>query len=201
MTTRGEMQAREIEILNFLRPYLKDPPPDREDGTWSPPPGLIPDLTRILVTGREWLTHEARKKEIRAYRRQLEKALAIRDKSPALKHLFPATHDFPKADIPIRQDADALMSMVAQCDKILGTAEPKRYPRREIVRECLIFWKKFTGKVPPRNAHRPAKYSEIRKETAPYTFSRLILSVIEDCNDTGDFSGLYETIQKTLPLP
>ena len=96
MTNPSDMQARETEILNFLRPHLKVPPTTNSEGAWSPPPGLIPDLTKILVTGREWLTHEARKKEVRAYRRQLEKARSLRDKSPALKHLFPASQDFPR---------------------------------------------------------------------------------------------------------
>ena len=98
-----EIQRKELEILNFLRPHLKVPPTTNSEGYWTPPPGLIPDLTRILVTGREWLTHEARKKEIRAYRRQLEKARSLRDKSPALRHLFPAS-EFPKRTVEMTAD-------------------------------------------------------------------------------------------------
>lgn len=196
MTAPAEMQAREIEILNFLHPYLKDPPPEREDGTWTPPSGLIPDLTRILVTGREWLTDEARKKEIRTYRRQLEKTLTIRDKSSALKHLFPAAHDFPKGGIPIRQDADALLSMIGECDRILGTKEPQRYPRREIIRKTLTLWKRYARKAPQKWALQPSVYRG-SKESPPYTFCRLVLTTIED-KDPGDFRRGYESAARSF---
>jgi hypothetical protein len=196
MTAPASMQEWEIEILNFLRPFLKDLPPEKEDGTWTPPPGLIPDLTHILYVGREWLTHEARKKEVRAYRRQLEKALSLRDASPALKHLFPAAHDFKKGGIHIFQHADALSSMIEECDKILGTNEPKRYPRREIVRESLILWTRYTGRNPQRWALQPSAYLG-DQEASAYSFCRLILTAIEG-NDPGDFRRGYESAARSF---
>ncbi len=196
MTNPSDMQARETEILNFLRPHLKVPPTTNSEGAWSPPPGLIPDLTKILVTGREWLTHEARKKEVRAYRRQLEKARSLRDKSPALKHLFPASQDFPRGGTPIRQDADALSHMLAECDRILGRREPTRHPRRATIKSALILWKKHTGKTPQKWAIQPSVYSG-DKEAPPYAFCRLVLALIEN-KDPGDFRRIYESAVRSL---
>ena len=193
---REEIQRKELEILNFIRPYLKDSPRDRGDGTWTPPPGLIPDLTKILVTGIEWLTHEARKKEVRAYRRQLEKARSLRDKSPALRHLFPASQDFPKGGTPIRQDADALSHMLAECDRILGTREPTRHTRRATIKAALILWEKHTGKPPQKWAIQPSVYSG-DKEAPPYAFCRLVLTLVEN-KDPGDFRRIYESAVRSI---
>ncbi len=196
MTNPSDMQGREIEILNFLRLHLKDPPTTTAEEAWSPPPGLIPDLTKILTTGCEWLTHEARKKEVRAYRRQLEKAQSLRDKSPALKHLFPASQDFPRGGTPIRQDADALSLMIEECDRILGAREPTRHPRRATIKAALILWKKHTGKTPQKWAIQPSAYSG-DKEAPPYAFCRLVLALIEN-KDPGDFRRIYESAVRSL---
>ena len=190
------MQIRENGILNFIRPYLKDPPPERDGGYWTPPPGLIPDLTGILTFGYEWLTQEARKKEIAQYRKLLQKARDYRDGSRDLRYRFPSFKDFPcVTGAPILHEADTLLAMIEECDKILGTKEPKRHPRRVIIWESLALWVRFTGKTPPRNAFQPNPHSGDRL-APPYAFARLILSSIEDCTDTGDFSGMYEAIVK-----
>ena len=196
MTNPSDMQGREIEILNFLRLHLKDPPSTTAEGAWSPPPGLFPDLTKILVTGREWLTHEARKKEVRAYRRQLEKARSLRDKSPALKHRFPSFRDFPESTTPLRQDADALSLMIEECDRILGKREPTRHHRRATVKAALILWEKHTGKPPQKWAIQPSVYSGDR-EAPPYAFCRLVLALIEN-KDPGDFRRIYESAVRSL---
>ena len=196
MTNPSDMQGREIEILNFLRLHLKDPPSTTAEGAWSPPPGLFPDLTKILVTGREWLTHEARKKEVRAYRRQLEKARSLRDKSPALKHRFPSFRDFPESTTPLRQDADALSLMIEECDRILGKREPTRHHRRATVKAALILWEKHTGKPPQKWAIQPSAYSG-DKEAPPYAFCRLVLALIEN-KDPGDFRRIYESAVRSL---
>ena len=191
-----EIQRKELEILNFLRPHLKVPPTTNSEGAWTPPPRLIPDLTKILVTGREWLTHEVRKEEVRAYRRQLEKARSLRDKSPASRHLFPAYQDFPKGGTPIRQDADALSLMIEECDRILGKREPTRHPRRATVKAALILWEKHTGKPPQKWAIQPSVYSG-DKEAPPYAFCRLVLALVEN-KDPGDFRRIYESAVRSL---
>lgn len=191
-------QKKELEILNFLRPHLKDRPPTTEEGYWTPPPGLIPDLTKILTEGHEWLSQDAKKKEIAQFRKLLQKTRDCRDRSRTLHQRFPSYRDFPESTTPLRHEADTLFSMIEECDKILGTREPKRYPRRSTIKAALTLWKKYTGKTPPKNAHAPSMHSEIRKETAPFTFCRMILAAIEDCTDVGDFSGTYEGVLKTL---
>ena len=184
-----------VEILKWLRPHLAEGQELNPDGSWMLPQGPLMGLTKIVTTGKEWLTHEARKKELTRYRKFLQKTRDCRDGSGDLRYLFPSFKDFPKTATPLRHEADALLSMIEECDKILGTKEPARYPRRVIIWESLALWTRFTGKTPPRNAFQPNPHSGDRL-APPYAFTRMIIATIEDCTDTGDFSHLYETIVK-----
>ena len=190
------MQIRETEILNFIRPYLKDPPPEREDGYWTPPPGLIQDLTTILTFGYEWLTQEAKKKELAQYRKLLQKARDYRDGSRDLRYRFPSFRDFPKTTTPILHEADALLTMIEDCGKILGTKEPKRHPRRTTIKAVMNLWEKYTGKTPQKWAIQPSVYSG-DKEAPPYALCRLILTLIEG-KAPKDFHRAYESAARSF---
>ena len=184
-----------VEILLWFRPYLAEGQELNPDGSWMLPQGPLMGLTKIITTGKEWLTHEARKKELTRYRKLLQKTWDCRDGSGDLRYLFPSFRNFGPCENPLRHDADALLYMIWECDKILGTKEPARHPRRVIIWESLALWTRFTGKTPPRNAFQPNPHSGDRL-APPYTFTRMIIAAVEDCTDTGDFSGMYEAIVK-----
>jgi hypothetical protein len=164
--------------------------------------------SRIFYDGRQRVSNEELRKGIEKYRRHLKNALEQRN-SFTITHPFP---DGPLTEKPLQRlffgsddeslkpggirmkgPADSLIDMIAECDRILGTEKPIRYPRQTVIRESLDLWKKFTGKNPPRYAIQPNTYSG-SKESAPYAITRLLLEISEDCSDVGDFSAMFETV-------
>lgn len=190
---------------------------------WTIDPHLLPEwrtdsgrgrvlgaYSRIFYDGRQLLFNEERKKGIRKYRSLLKKTLKYRNtftvtcRTPEgpctekpLQSLFwgPNDESLPPGAIHVKGPADSLADMIAECDRILGPKEPARHPRRMVIRETLALWHQFTGKIPRRNAIQPNIHTGDRLDP-PYEIARIVLKIIEDCSDVGDFSGMYETIVK-----
>ncbi|MGL3710525.1 hypothetical protein ACSYAY_06635 [Leptospirillum ferriphilum] len=187
-----------IQIMRWLRPYLKEGGEIQPDGSWRLPQGPAMAVTKLITEGKEWLTHEARKKELKRFRAMLTKALDLRDKSVALRYLFPSHRDFPTdPGSRVLHDADALTAMIEECEKILGTREPRRYPRQRIVGDALVLWKKYTGRPAYPTASIPSK-RERKKRTPSYRFCQFVLEAIED-HPPGDIADLYEKIASRFP--
>lgn len=194
-----------LEIFPIIDPHLLP--------EWKTDTGrgqVYSAFVRIVMEGRQWLFQEGRKVGLRKYRDLLRKALKYRNTFEAtlttpegpctektLQSLFGGPNDesLPPGGIHFKGPADALIDMIAECDRILGTCEPKRHPRRTVIRETLALWQRFTGKAPNRNAIQPNPHSGDRLAPA-YEIARIVLAITEDCLDVGDFSGMYETISR-----
>ncbi len=156
----------------------------------------VPETARfefldLIGVGQRWINApEETKKKIRKYRTLLQNARDYRDSLTITwdSDEGPIRLNYPNS-IPLL--TDHLDEMIEDCDEILGTKEPTRYPRRKIIEDVLALWIKYTGKTPQKCAIQPSSHSE-DKEAPPYTLCRLVLTAIEDCKDSGDFRRFYE---------
>ena len=169
------------------------------------------DLTLICLHACMWYKNEETKKGIALFRKKLGGALTLWEtftsdagqwKGHPLQILFQGFDDQPPPPGMIKAHRegpiDALRGMIADCDDILGKKEPKRYPRRKIIADTLAVWVEYTGKKPQKWAIQPSEHSA-DKEAPPYALCRLVLTIIEDCQDIGDFHRVYERAVKNLP--
>lgn len=197
--------AQWVESLVPFRPYLKNP----EDATLEGrgPETILTDLDQIAVQGFLWGTNNKEtRKGIEKFRRLLQNALDYRasfkivQESDCISCTGPLEMLFPLAPPGAysRKSANALEDMIAECDRILGKKEPKRYARKKIVEDVLRLWVKYTGRSLQNWAIQPSPYSE-DKEAPPYALCRLLLTIIEG-KDPGDFRRVYERVVRS-PIP
>ena len=162
------------------------------------------DFTRLIGIGKCWLElPEKTKEQLRKFRKLLNKACEYRNSfyvpdsieghaiiSRPLDYLM-LLPDFGGVGV------DPLAEIVRACGDLLGDTESALFPRRKIIEDVLALWIRYTGKPPQKYAIQPSSYSK-SKEVPPYALCRIVLTVIEDCNDTGDFSTLYESAVRSL---
>ncbi len=172
------------KILDLLKNEGKEVPETARD-----------DFLRLIGIGQRWIdAPEEKKEKIKKFRNLLKKAY---DYGNSLT----ITWDSSEGPIQVLHPFDYILlplaGAVEDCNTILGTSSPRRYPRKKIVRETLDLWTKYTGKRPQKCAVQPSPYSG-DKEAPPYALCRLVLTAIEG-EDPGDFHRIYESAVNNLP--
>ena len=160
-------------LAQIAKGFIESSVPEEDDRT-----AMRIHLSTIIMSGRNWYTDEKKRREsrnsgifsrrrsiigTRSLFRSLERREGRRWTIPYSVSFQghppedPSRMPFPKGPM------DSVKDMLATCNRILGTKDPKRYPCRKIVADTLALWTKYTNKSPRNWAIQPPPIPATRK--------------------------------------